>query len=802
MFRTRTAIQATALVLALAALRGLGPAAHAAENDLAEQVAKLDGTVLPVDGDEGKQPTRMLAQDVQARLREANRRESRAWQQIRTRADWEKFRDVRLQALRASLGTFPPVPKDLKVRVLRTLDGDGYCIENLTFESRPGLVVTANLYLPRDPPKSMPGILICHSHHNPKTQGELQYMGMTWAKLGCAVLVMDQLGHGERRQHPFLDASSYPHSFRPGRQDYYFRYNVGLQLYVIGDSLMGWMVWDLQRGIDLLLARPGIDKERIVLVGAVAGGGDPAAVTAALDSRITAVIPFNFGGPQPETAYPLAADAEESFNYAGSGSWESTRNLRLSARGGFLPWVIVGAAAPRRLIYAHEFAWDRERDPVWKRLETIYGFYEVPDRLASVNGRGAVTGKPPEATHCNNVGPEHRKGIYPALKRWFDVAVPTREEQRRRPAEELTCLDAKEVLKPVHELASRIGAERAEAARKRLADLAPEARRKQLRQDWARLLGTVDPKADPRVAKQDTQRLGKMSIERIALEIEPGIQVPLLLLIPEQKPDERLPIVLAFAQHGKQAFLKDRSEALAELLQGGVAVCLPDLRGTGETRPAGDGRGRSGAGTSLSATELMLGETLLGARLRDLRAVLRHLRGRTDLDVNRVGLWGDSFAPANPDGRRLEVPLDADALPDQAEPLGALLALFGALFEDNVRATYARGGLTGYQTLLDSPFCYVPHDAVVPGALTAGDLCDVAAALAPRPLRLTALVDGRNRRVASGPLAETLAPAHVAYAAAKARDRFMVEANGTDSASLARWLVVQLKTAGASNPER
>jgi hypothetical protein len=363
-------------------------------------------------------------------------------------------------------------------------------------------------------------------------------------------------------------------------------------------------------------------------------------------------------------------------------------------------------------------------------------------------------------------------------------------------------LDAKEVPKPVHELAARIGAERAEAARKRLADLALEARRKQLRQDWARLLGTVDPKADPRVAKQDTQRLGKTSIERIALEIEPGIQVPLLLLLPEHKPDERLPVVLAFAQHGKQAFLKDRSEALAELLQGGVAVCLPDLRGTGETRPAGDGRGRSGAGASLSATELMLGETLLGARLRDLRAVLRHLRGRTDLDVNRVGLWGDSFATANPDGRRLEVPLDADALPDQAEPLGGLLALFGALFEDNVKATYARGGLIGYQTLLDSPFCYVPHDAVVPGALTAGDLCDIAAALAPRPLRLARLVDGRNRGVAAGSLAETLSLTQAAYAAAKARDRFVVEGDSKDSVSAARWLLTQLKNSGAKDSER
>src|SRR5207248_2794459 len=197
-----------------------------------------------------------------------------------------------------------------------------------------------------------------------KTEGELQDMGMTWARQGCAVLVMDQLGHGERRQHPFKDAASYPGMFRVGRQDYYFRYNVGLQLYLTGDSLCGWMAWDLSRGVDLLLARPGVDKERIALLGSVAGGGDPAAVTAALDPRIKAVVPFNFGGPQPETTYPLPADAEKAFNYAGGGSWESTRNLRLSARDGFLPWVIVASVAPRGLVYGHEFAWDRERDPV------------------------------------------------------------------------------------------------------------------------------------------------------------------------------------------------------------------------------------------------------------------------------------------------------------------------------------------------------------------------------------------------------------------------------------------------------
>src|SRR5262249_41384024 len=189
----------------------------------------------------------------------------------------------------ASLGQFPEPPRDLKIRVTKTLEGDGFVIQNLVFESRPGLIVTANLYKPVKAGKAMPGILVCHSHHNPKTQGEMQDMGMTWARQGCLVLMMDQLGHGERRQHPFTHKTKFDGQFRPERQDYYFRYNVALQLHLIGDSLIGWMAWDLMRGVDLLWAQPGIDKKRIILLGAVAGGGDPAAVTAAIDSRISAV---------------------------------------------------------------------------------------------------------------------------------------------------------------------------------------------------------------------------------------------------------------------------------------------------------------------------------------------------------------------------------------------------------------------------------------------------------------------------------------------------------------------------------
>ncbi|HZL91577.1 MAG TPA: acetylxylan esterase, partial [Pirellulaceae bacterium] len=313
----------------------------------------------------------MLGKQLRGRIEEANHQSSQEWSKIRNKEEWETFliahrpmlRQWRgqVRASRDEFGKFEAewqresVRAKPVIRVASELGGDGFRVRNLLYLNPvTDSWISANLYLPSEPRDSMPGILISHSHHNSKEQGELQDMGMTWARAGCAVLVPDHLGHGERRQHPFRSAADFDGQFAVGRQDYYFRYDVGIQLLLYGQSLMGAFASDLSRGVSVLLANEGVDPKRIILLGSVAGGGDPAAVTAAIDDRITCVVPFNFGGPQPETRYPLPDDAETWFNYAGGGSWESTRNLRLSARDGFLPWVIVGSVAPRGLIHAHE----------------------------------------------------------------------------------------------------------------------------------------------------------------------------------------------------------------------------------------------------------------------------------------------------------------------------------------------------------------------------------------------------------------------------------------------------------------
>jgi len=769
----------------------LGGAAGLSAADVAE-LSQLATDVLTKEQREDARG--MIDRDIAHRSAAANARNRADWAKITTREQWEKYRDERIERLRRSLGEYPTPAAKLRTHVTGTVAGDGFRIENIVYESRPDLWVTANLYVPAKPTSSMPGILLAHAHHRDKPQSELQDMGMTWARAGCLVLVIDQVGYGERRAHPFHRAEDYPKPFPTSRQDYRFRYDSGVQLHLLGDSLMGWMVWDLMRGVDLLLARDGIDPQRIILLGAVAGGGDPAGVTAALDRRIACCVPFNFGGPQPESRYPLPDDAEQSFNLLGGSYWESTRGLRLGGRDDFFHWVIVASTAPRRLIHAHEFSWDGPRDPAWRRYQKIWGeFYDAADSLGVAHGKGLLRQQAPEASHCTNIGRFHRQMIHPLLARWFGIKVTESDEYSApRKTEELVCWTekARGELQPrsLNEVMSAVGAERIAAARRRLADKSPEERRRLLQTEWTKALGPITPSTAPsvRASAADDQPTAGAKVERIVLEVEPGIVVPMLVLSPVDV-SGRLPGVVGLAQGGKAGFLKERAAEVQRLVHHGMVVVLPDLRGTGEAE-AGRSRGLDSAATNHSANLQLFGETLVGQRLRDLRSVLSYVRSRPDVNLQRTALWGDSFALPNPPDTNFRVPRGIDGWPREAEPLGGLLALLGGLFEEDVQAVYVAGGLNDYHSILTHFGVVVPHDAVVPGALRTGDLGDLAGGLAPKSLRFEALVDHLNRAVSAADLQRAYAATERAYAATPRALRFAEQRT-----SAAAWLNEQLK---------
>jgi dienelactone hydrolase len=785
-----------AWIVTAGSIIGAGATQAADRPDTAKLAAAIERlSPLVLTDSQRDEASGMIERDLRRRRDAANESNRTDWNAIKTRQHWEAFRDVRLEKLRASLGTFPEPPDELRVKVTGTVDGDGFRIENLVYESRPGDWVTANLYVPAKPPESMPGIMIAHAHHRPKRQGEMQDMGMTWARAGCMVLVIDQVGYGERRAHSFNGPNDYPkEDYKYWRQDYYYRYDSGVQLQLAGDSLMGWMAWDWMRGVDLLLARDGIDPKRIIMLGAVAGGGDPCGVTAALDQRIAAAVPFNFGGPQPETRYPLPDDAETSFNYLMGSYWESTRGLRRTAADGFFHWVIVGGIAPRRLIHGHEFAWDGKRDPVWKRFEKIYGdFYGVRDNLAVAHGHGTLRGNNPRGSHCTNIGRVHREMIHPAFRRWFNIDVtPEDEYSARRETEELTCLTdaARRELKPPGfvDVVSNLAHKRVNEARQQGLRLTHREQREHVRSQWSALLGDTEVKSTPRVVSSTNSEpeVNGLRLERVVIEVEPDVVVPMMLISGADNQNRNAsPVVVALAQAGKSGFIEHRADELAELVDKGAIVCLPDLRGTGDTK-AGSSRGRSSGDGNRSVNLLMFNQTMVGQRLRDLQSVLAFLRTRKDVDPKHISLWGDSFAPVNAADTNFQVPYDVGGRPHQSEPMGGLLAVLGALFDDGIERVYVRGGLSSYFSVLASPHVYIPHDVVVPGVLTAGDIASTVAALASRPVYLDRTVDGLNRRLSIGDVRITYEPASKSYRDANAVDQFVI-GNGSTPAT---WLLM------------
>jgi dienelactone hydrolase len=190
---------------------------------------------------------------------------------------WDE-RISRVQAgLLRSFGRIPAVDCPLEPNVLGTLVRPGYAIERLTFQSRPGVHVTANLYRPdplRDP---SPAVVSVHGHWPwARMDPHVQPRCIGLARLGYVVLAVDAFGSGER-------------AIEPGPGTYHGAL-VGAALWPVGTPLLGLQVYDNRRAVDYLLSRPEVDPKRLAITGA-SGGGNQSLYAGATDERLAAVVP-------------------------------------------------------------------------------------------------------------------------------------------------------------------------------------------------------------------------------------------------------------------------------------------------------------------------------------------------------------------------------------------------------------------------------------------------------------------------------------------------------------------------------
>ncbi|MSU23102.1 MAG: acetylxylan esterase [Opitutus sp.] len=201
--------------------------------------------------------------------------------EMKTPRDWTDRRAEDREQLFEMLGLSPrPERTDLKPTITGREEHPEFFVEKLHFQSRPGLYVTANLYVPKNLVGRAPAILYGCGHTLVKegavsmgNKTGYQHHGAWFARHGYVCLVLDtiELGELEGRHHGTRRFGQYWWNSR-------------------GYTPAGVEAWNGIRALDYLQSRPEVDGEKIGMTGR-SGGGAYTWYTAALDDRIKVAVP-------------------------------------------------------------------------------------------------------------------------------------------------------------------------------------------------------------------------------------------------------------------------------------------------------------------------------------------------------------------------------------------------------------------------------------------------------------------------------------------------------------------------------
>jgi len=281
---------------------------------------------------------------------------------IETLEDWERYKPVAREHLFEMLGLSPrPEKTPLNPVVTGTVEHDGFVVEKLYFQSRPGLYVTANFYRPKEVNEKLPAILYVCGHGGSKKDGisfgnkaSYQHHGAWFARNGYVCLTIDtlQLGEIEGIHHGTYNKKMWWWNAR-------------------GYTSAGVEAWNCIRALDYLDTRPEVDADRIGVTGR-SGGGAYSWWIAALDERIKAAVPV--------------AGITSLHNHVVGGTVEGHCDCMFMVNTYRWDFPIVAAlVAPRPLLISNSdkdriFPLDGVVD-VYFKARKIYDLYGARDKL-------------------------------------------------------------------------------------------------------------------------------------------------------------------------------------------------------------------------------------------------------------------------------------------------------------------------------------------------------------------------------------------------------------------------------------
>jgi dienelactone hydrolase len=542
---------------------------------------------------------------------------------LKDRRDAEAYVDEVRGKIRECFGLFPE-KTPLNARITGTVQRSAYTIEKVIFESRPGFLVTANLYVPKGRPFPLPGVVgSCGHSVNGKASETYQGFSQGLATMGYVVLTFDPIGQGERMQ--YVDPSTWKPLKGTGTREHLY---AGNQQFLVGEFFGSWRAWDGIRALDYLLSREEVDP-RLVGITGNSGGGTMTTWLCALEERWTMAAPGCFVTEfRRNLENELPADTEQCPPKALALDLEHEDFIAVMA-----PKPVILLAKERDFFDA------RGSEAAFERLRRLYALLGAEDNIAFSLGPTP-----------HGYSRESREAMY----RWFNRVTGV-SDAKTEPAlviekdETLWCTPHGQIAElaptPIHSF-TRV---RSQALRKRRLDPSGEA----LRRTLLRVLRIPEPGPSPEFRILRPQRNRRYPLPHAVtymVETEPGVHAIVYRLSAEplwSRPPRDVRRAILYVSH-LSSDEELRSEPLIrELVEGDKAAALftCDVRGIGDSRPdtcdPNSFRDAYGSDYFYAIHSVMFDRPYVGRRTLDVWTVLEWLYagGHAEVHLAAKG-WG------------------------------------------------------------------------------------------------------------------------------------------------------------------
>ncbi|MBI4664337.1 MAG: acetylxylan esterase [Verrucomicrobia bacterium] len=645
-------------------------------------------------------------------------RRTHAFEELKSAADARAWQGKRRAFFLKEIGGLPD-RTPLNPRVVGTLQGKGYRVENILFESRSGFHVCANLYLPASPPPWPAVIVPCGHSHDGKAAGWYQRTCMLFARNGMAAMYYDPLGQGERYQ--MLDAAAThayfeeaPHAPVPHPNVRYLctteHTSMGLGCILLGTNVAQYRIWDGMRAIDYLQSRSDIRPDKIGCTGS-SGGGTLTAYLMALDERIVAAAPVCY-----LTTFRRLVDTR--------GAQDAEQNLFGQIAFGMDEADYVMLAAPRPVLIC-----PATRDVTFD-ISGTWELYREAKRFYSRLGHANCV-EIDEADTLHGMSVLQREAVAGWMHRWLlgrDKPIreletrpdPMTDEQARAltpgdwTQQQLQCSPQGQVLlmpgeRSVFQINAEIAAGLKNQRSAACSKLDGEKRRQLIRNTIGAhaVYGLLPPKVET-VGR--LERPG-VTIYKLILTTERGLTLPALAFVPTQ-PKGSATLYL----HGTSMSADGAPGGpIDTLVKQGHIVLSAELRGIGETQTGRDKRDYGNGLFGLDSQEVFLayliGKSYVGMRTEDVQSWTVFLRN----------------FQATPRHNRLHL---------VAQGAAALPALHAAALNPNTYETITlRNMIRSWEDIVSTPECAQP-DQVVHRALWSYTLVDLVETVGAEKVRI------------------------------------------------------------------